>query len=367
MRQDESNSSSEDQTAYEGHQHSHASHHSHSTVTHEGPPSRGRAAAVALSSHVADMHSPAHAQKLVREIQEAVALLGGAGAAAARGRGGRGGVGGALFPRAGTPAELGFPAFEPRDLAAERGAAGALWDGGNAPGRLPGFAGAQAAAAAAAAVAGAGPSPTLSLQEFLQRSGAAAERVGGNTPLLDDDFDCALVDAPGQRRMPASCSSAVQPCACVGVASQVPCFLSRRRHSWGPFVNFLGAACVIICPGSLELWWASLALLIYSLPRCCQAFWRTMRRMPLTSPPGCPVWRALRAPARPQRQPLPARAASARPAWAPTWQHFSPRSAPLRCVSSCSLALPDPQAVDWSRSPQQELCMLGVAEARRVV
>jgi hypothetical protein len=39
----------------------------------------------------------------------------------------------------------------------------------------------------------------------------------------------------------------------------------------------------------------------------------------------------------------------------------------LRCVSSCSLALPDPQAVDWSRSPQQELCMLGVAEARRVV
>ena len=75
LRQDESNSSSDDQTAYEGHQHSHASH---STVSHDGgAPSRGRAsAAAALGSPLSDMHSPARAQKLVREIQEAVALLG---------------------------------------------------------------------------------------------------------------------------------------------------------------------------------------------------------------------------------------------------------------------------------------------------
>ncbi len=164
------------QTAYEG---GHHSHYSHSTHSHEGP-----------------ARSPRAADKLVREIQEAIALLGGAaggapGGPAAPGSfhsgGGRSGL-----------ADLGFPAFEPRDLAVSAGGTAAhLWNFGAAEragdprssylmmGGLRGSSG------------GGGdgpPSPPLNLQGFLRASGMG-EHVGGNTPILED-FGYPLVNSP---------------------------------------------------------------------------------------------------------------------------------------------------------------------------
>jgi hypothetical protein len=157
LRPDESNSSSEDQTAYEGHHSHHSSHHSH-----EGLPG---------AHHSHDLHTPRKAQKLVREIQEAIALL----------NGGRGGV--PFAPGLRSVGDLSFPSFDAADLTA-----GALhWEGSSKLFpiglRMAGGCG-----------GGGQPSPTLS--QFLRTgSNSLGDRMGGSTPFLDEDF--ALVDSPG--------------------------------------------------------------------------------------------------------------------------------------------------------------------------
>lgn len=180
LRPDESGSSSEDQTAYEGHH----SHHSRSSnrSTHNGSGGLGGVAA-------ADLHSPRKAQKLVREIQEAIALLGGAGASA-------GAPGRAAFVGGGGSSrllgDLGFPAFDPRDLTASGASRHShqQWEGSSR--HLPTSTTRMTSNA----------SPTLNLQDFL-RSGSnnLGERIGGNTPFLDEDF--TLVDSPALLSGPA--------------------------------------------------------------------------------------------------------------------------------------------------------------------
>lgn len=121
----------------------------------------------------------------MREIQEAIALLGGAGAAA--------GAASGSFPRGRGLADLGFPAFEPRDLAAPLSSAGGLWEFG-----APQRGGSYPIGCHRGAGGGAEPphSPPLNLQGFL-RGGSAGlgEHVGGNTPILED-FSYPLVNSP---------------------------------------------------------------------------------------------------------------------------------------------------------------------------
>ena len=161
------------QTAYEG---GHHSHYSHSTHSHEGP-----------------ARSPRAADKLVREIQEAIALLGGVAGGAASGAAAAG-----SFHRGGGRsglADLGFPTFEPQDLAAPGGGAAAhLWNFG--PGERAGDPRSSYLMMGGSRGAGGGgpPSPPLNLQGFLRSSGMG-EHVGGNTPILED-FSYPLVSSP---------------------------------------------------------------------------------------------------------------------------------------------------------------------------
>ncbi len=119
----------------------------------------------------------------MREIQEAIALLGGAGAAA-------GAASGSFLGGRGAAAELGFPAFEPRDLAAPPGGG---W-GFGPPERSSG--GSYHGSGGGRGAGGAPHSPALNLHGFL-RGGSAGlgEAVGGNTPILED-FSYPLVSSP---------------------------------------------------------------------------------------------------------------------------------------------------------------------------
>ncbi|BDA44385.1 hypothetical protein COCOBI_05-5690 [Coccomyxa sp. Obi] len=174
LRDNESGSSSEDQTAYEG---GHHSHYSHSTHSHEGP-----------------ARSPRAADKLVREIQEAIALLGGAAGGAAGGSAAAGSFHGGSG-RSGL-ADLGFPAFEPHDLAVPAGGAAAhLWNFGSADrAGEPRSTYMMMGGPRGNGGGGGPPSPPLNLQGFLRSSGMG-EHVGGNTPILED-FSYPLVNSP---------------------------------------------------------------------------------------------------------------------------------------------------------------------------
>lgn len=136
----------------------------------------------------------------MREIQEAIALLGGAGAAEAAAAAAAASGG---FPGGRSLADLGFPSFEPHDLALPSSGSAAtgmanLWGvlgsgGGHRGGSYPAGRGGSAAAAG---VTGAAGSPQLNLQSFMRGgSTGLGERVGGNTPILED-FGYPLVNSP---------------------------------------------------------------------------------------------------------------------------------------------------------------------------